>query len=262
MSRGTAVSLAGAALEPMFAYRDGALRTMQAAERTRSFRVDGQDRTAGPSAGPRPVAAGGRPGCAGRRVRRRRRAGRAGHRAVSALTAAVTRVPGIRTALRVGAERIATLLPAPAPDHAERDVVDRRGDVRRRRPRAGRGAPQRRQRLRVHRRFLALAAARAAHAAWSRGAMGPVEAFGLDLWRAAATRRGCGASAPLFILVAATPRCLRRTTLVRGLLGAGRLGAAAVAALRLVVVACGGQRRARSPARARSRRHVARRPRA
>ena len=108
MSRGTAVSLVGAALEPMFAFRDGALRTVRAAERMRSFRVDGRDRTALSIGGAEHLwLPAGRPAAArGERVRRRRRAGRATRlQAASALTAAVTRVPGVRTALRSAPSR-------------------------------------------------------------------------------------------------------------------------------------------------------------
>ena len=194
MSRGTAVSLAGAALEPMFAYRDGALRTVRAAERTSSFRVDGRDRTALSIGGAEHLwLPAGRPGLREVNVY----AGDAGPaalgvQAVSALTAAVTRVPGVRTALRVGAEQIAALLPAPAPGTtpgATSWIAAAASDG------GGRALAE------VHLSgvnayaftagFLAWAAARAAHAGVEpAGAIGPIEAFGLDLLARACDEAG------------------------------------------------------------------------
>ena len=117
MSRGTAVSLVGAALEP----------DVRVPRRRAADRAGGRARARLPRARPRPDGAvdrRGRAPVAARRPPGLREvnvyagdAGPAAHaaQAASALTAVATRVPGVRTALRLGAEQLAGLLPAPAP---------------------------------------------------------------------------------------------------------------------------------------------------
>jgi short subunit dehydrogenase-like uncharacterized protein len=190
LSRGTAASAVGAVLEPMFAFRDGKLRTARAGERRRSFRVDGREREAIsiggaehiglPRAYPRLREVGvylGVAGGAGRVVQ-----------AAGAAAAPVMRLPGVRWALRSGGERLAALLPAPAPGtpaDATSQIVAVAYD--------GAGRPL----AEVHlggvdgyaftAGFLAWAARRAAHDGVDGvGALGPLEAFGLE-----ALERGC-----------------------------------------------------------------------
>jgi len=190
VSRGTVVSLVGAALEPMFAFRDGALRTVRAAERTHSFHVAGRDRTA--------LSIGGAehftlppldPGLREVNVH----AGDFGPaayavQAASVLTAAVTRVPGVGAALRLAGEQAAALVPAPAPGSAPAGeswvaAVARDGSGRRIAEVRLRGGNP----YAFTAGFLAWAARRAAHAGVEpTGAVGPVEAYGLE-----ALERGC-----------------------------------------------------------------------
>jgi hypothetical protein len=190
LSRGTAASAVGALLEPMVAFRDGRLRDARAAERVRSFRVAGRERAAVsiggaehftlPAAYPRVREVNVYLGWAG-----------AAARAVQLVglgASAITRVPGVRGLLRVGGEQVAARLPAPAPGttpDATSWIVASAHD--------GSGGTL----AEVHLRgadgysftagFLAWAAARAAHAGVDRvGALGPIEAFGVE-----ALERGC-----------------------------------------------------------------------
>jgi short subunit dehydrogenase-like uncharacterized protein len=190
VSRGTAASLAGVALEPMFAFRDGRLRTVRAAERARTFRVAGRERAAVsvggaehftlPAAFPQLREVNVHLGSAGALAPAVQAAG---------LAAAVAgRVPGVRAAVRVGGELLAAQMPGPAPgttSGATSWVAAAAYDG------AGRTLAE------VHLRgadpyaftaaFLAWAAQRARRdGIGAAGAVGPVEAFGL-----AALERGC-----------------------------------------------------------------------
>jgi hypothetical protein len=190
LSRGTAASMVGVGLEPMFAFRAGRLRSVRAAERTRSFRVAGRARPAVsvggsehfslPAAFPRLREVNAYLGWSAGPPQGVQLAGR--------VTALATRVPGVRAALRFGGEQLAAWLPAPAPgttSGATSWIAAAAYD--------GAGRPL----SEVHLRggdpyaftagFLAWAAARAAHAGVpGTGAIGPLEAFGVET-----LERGC-----------------------------------------------------------------------
>jgi short subunit dehydrogenase-like uncharacterized protein len=188
VSRGTAASAVGVFLAPMFAFRDGRLRTVRAAERARTFRMAGRERAA--------VSIGGAehfslPAAfpALREVNVFLGVPNAeAVRAAAAASALVTRVPGMRTVLRAGGELVADRLPAPEPGSA-RGATSWIAAV----ACDGAGHPL----AEVHLRgadgyaftagFVAWAARRAAHAGVAaEGAVGPLAAFGL-----AALEAGC-----------------------------------------------------------------------
>ena len=183
--------MVGVVLEPMFAFRDGRLRPAAAAERARSFRVAGRARPAVSIGGAEHFSLPAAYPAAARGQRVPRLGGRPARRPCSspgAATSLATRVPGVRAALRFGGEQLAAWLPAPAPgttSGATSWIVAVAHD--------GAGAPL----AEVHLRggdpyaftagFLAWAASRAASAGVAgAGAVGPVEAFGLE-----ALERGC-----------------------------------------------------------------------
>ena len=104
-------------------------------------------------------------------------------------TSLATRVPGVRAALRFGGEQLAARLPAPAPGTTSgRDLADRRRGPRRRRASRWRrctcaaATPTRSRRASSPGRRAARRRAGVAGA----GAVGPLEAFGLE-----ALERGC-----------------------------------------------------------------------
>jgi short subunit dehydrogenase-like uncharacterized protein len=190
VSRGTAASAIGAVLEPMFAFRGGELHTVRAGERRRSFRVAGRRREG--------ISIGGAehltlPPAYSRLDEVNVFLGVAdgtalGLQAMGAAAASVLRLPGVRWALQIGGRQLAAMLPAPAPGtpaDARSRIVAVASDG------AGRALSE------VHlggvdgyaftAGFLAWAARRAAHAGIDGvGALGPLEAFGLE-----ALERGC-----------------------------------------------------------------------
>ena len=194
-SSGTMASGAGLLLEPGFAWRDGRLRRERTARRVRSFSIGGRDRLAVSYAGgehytlPRLAPALREVdvylGWFGRRSR--------AVQGLSAVGAPLARIPGVRQLTRVvtGPLRRRT---GQGPTEATR--------------RAGRSLvvaiatdDQGRERARVHlqgpdpytltARLLAWAATRAASGGLKgTGALGPVDAFGLDTLQAGATAAG------------------------------------------------------------------------
>jgi short subunit dehydrogenase-like uncharacterized protein len=192
LSRGTRASLAGIALERSFAFRDGGIRTVRSAERVRSFAVRGKPRPAIsvggvehftlPAAYPRlrevNVYLGWFAGLS--------RAIQAGSRA----SALITAVPGMRRALIAGGQKLGELAgPGPAPGTTP-------GTASRIAAAAyGPGGEQLAEvRLSGADAYdftagcLAWAARRAAHeGVAATGAVGPLEAFGLE-----ALEAGCG----------------------------------------------------------------------
>jgi short subunit dehydrogenase-like uncharacterized protein len=215
-SSGTLASGAGMALEPAFAWRDGRLRRERTARRLRTFRIGGRD-WLGVSYGgsehyalPR-LASGLRQvevylGWFGRRSR--------AVQAVSALAAPLARLPGTRPLARAGAGPQGPRRPRArgpggggggppgplsrrtgrGPDEAARSrgrtlVVAEAADER--------GRPLARVHLRgpdpytLTARLLAWGARRAAsHGLAATGALGPVDAFGLDALQAGAAEAG------------------------------------------------------------------------
>jgi short subunit dehydrogenase-like uncharacterized protein len=194
-SSGTLASGAGMALEPAFAWRDGRLRRERTARRLRTFRIGGRD-WLGVSYGgsehyalPR-LASGLRQvevylGWFGRRSR--------AVQAVSALAAPLARLPGTRPLARAAAGPLSRRT-GRGPDEAARSrgrtlVVAEAADER--------GRPLARVHLRgpdpytLTARLLAWGARRAAsHGLAATGALGPVDAFGLDALQAAAAEAG------------------------------------------------------------------------
>ena len=191
-STGTRASLVGASLDDSHAFRDGALRDgahrPSACARSRSrarsaprVSVGGAEHLGAP--GRVSAAAGGQrlPRLV-RPVRAADAGGRAGRLGRHA-------VPGVREALTVRRRAAGGAGRGPRGRHdARRRVVDRGAGVRRRRRAARRGPPHRRQLVRVHRRLHRLGGARrgAAERVKGAGALGPVEAFGLE-----ELERGC-----------------------------------------------------------------------
>jgi short subunit dehydrogenase-like uncharacterized protein len=194
-SSGTLASGAGMALEPGFAWRDGRLRPERTARRLRAFRVGGRE-WLGVSYGgsehwalPR-VAPGLRQvevylGWFGRRSRI--------VQAASAVAAPVARLPGARSLARAAAGPLARRT-GQGPDAAARArgrslVVAEASDEH--------GRPLARIHLRgpdpytLTARLLAWGARRAAsHGLAATGALGPVDAFGLDALQAGAAEAG------------------------------------------------------------------------
>jgi short subunit dehydrogenase-like uncharacterized protein len=194
-SSGTLASGAGMALEPAFAWRDGRLRRERTARRLRTFRIGGRD-WLGVSYGgsehyalPR-LASGLRQvevylGWFGRRSR--------AVQAVSALAAPLARLPGTRPLARAAAGPLSRRT-GRGPDEAARSrgrtlVVAEAADER--------GRPLARVHLRgpdpytLTARLLAWGARRAAsHGLAATGALGPVDAFGLDALQAGAAEAG------------------------------------------------------------------------
>lgn len=190
LSEGTRESLVGAALGANFAYRGGRLVDERAAARVRSFHVKGRERTGVsiggaehftiPRAHPRVRDVGVYMGSFGPLARALQ---------VTTLAGVVAgRVPGVRATLRAAGERGSRLVGSPAPGTTPGGltwVAATAYDAQ--------GLPL----AEVHlsgvdayeftARFLAWAARRAASAGvQGTGALGPVEAFGLD-----ALERGC-----------------------------------------------------------------------
>jgi short subunit dehydrogenase-like uncharacterized protein len=199
LSRGTKASLAGVAVDRSFAYRGGRVQTVRSAERVRGFSVRGRQRPAIsvggaehftlPAAYPQlrevNVYLGWFAGLS--------RAVQAGSR----VTAGVMQLPGMRTLVERGGGRLATLSgPGPAPGttpgtHSHIAAIAYDGD----------GAPL----AEVHvagadaydftARFLAWAARRAAHdGVATTGAVGPLEAFGLEALEAGCAEAGLSRS--------------------------------------------------------------------
>jgi short subunit dehydrogenase-like uncharacterized protein len=188
LSPGTRLSLVGAALADHFAFRDGRLRTTRVAERTRSFEVRGRPRPALSVGGAEhftlpPVHPGlrevnvylGSPGPLARPVQ-----------AASLAGSVATRFPGVRGVLQHAGERVASAVGGDDPDDAGvSGAVATAHDAA--------GATLAQVELEgdsgyaFTAGFLAWAARRAAGAGISgTGALGPVEAFGLD-----ELERGC-----------------------------------------------------------------------
>ena len=181
LSPGTRLSVVGAALNDQYAYRDGRLRTVRGAERLRSFHAKGRDRVA--------MSVGGAehftlPAVFGqlREVNVFLGTGPMARpaQATTLVSSVATRLPGVRSVLQAAGERIAGALGG---DDVDDDGVswitatahDASGE----------------QLAEVHLSggpvysftagFLAWAARRAAGAGVNgTGALGPVEAFGLD----------------------------------------------------------------------------------
>jgi short subunit dehydrogenase-like uncharacterized protein len=200
-SSGTLASGAGLLLEPGFAWRAGRLRRERTARRLRSFRVGGRDRLGVSYAGsehyalPR-FAPGLRDvdvylGWFGRRSR--------AVQAVAAVGAPLSRLPGVRPLARAAAGPLGRRTgrgPGEAARRAGRSLVlaiaaDDHG----------------RELARVHlqgpdpytltARLLAWAATRAARGALEgTGALGPVDAFGLEALQAGAATAGLDRTAP------------------------------------------------------------------
>ena len=200
-SSGTRASGAGLLLEPGFAWRDGRLRRERTARRVRSFPIGGRDRLAVSYAGsehytlPR-LTPGLRQvdvylGWFGRRSR--------AVQAFSALGAPLARLPGVRPLSRAAAGPLGRRT-GQGPDEATR--------------RASRSLvvaiatdDQDQERARVHlqgpdpytltARLLAWAATHAAdNGLKGTGALGPVDAFGLDTLQAGATTAGLERTEP------------------------------------------------------------------
>lgn len=193
-SAGTKRSAVGVTLDPSFAFRDGRLRSAVTGRRVRSFPVAGRERPALsiggaehfglPAAYPRLREVNVHLGWFGPLARPLQ--------AASLATAAVTRVPGARRALRAAGERLVALTPDPRPGEASparswiaAEALDAAG-----RPLAAvalTGAEP----YAFTAAFLAWAAQRAAHEGTARtGAAGPVEAFGLESLEAACRDAG------------------------------------------------------------------------
>jgi short subunit dehydrogenase-like uncharacterized protein len=200
-SSGTMASGAGLLLEPGFAWRDGRLRRERTARRVRSFPIGGRDRLAVSYAGsehytlPR-LAPGLRQvdvylGWFGRRSR--------AVQAVSAVGAPLSRLPGVRPLARAATGPLGRRTgrgPTEATRQAGRSLVvaiaaDDHG----------------RELAQVHlqgpdpytltARLLAWAATRAARGALKgTGALGPVDAFGLEALQAGAATAGLDRTAP------------------------------------------------------------------
>jgi short subunit dehydrogenase-like uncharacterized protein len=194
-SSGTLASGAGLLLEPGFAWRAGRLRRERTARRVRSLRVGGRDRLAVSYAGsehyalPR-LAPGLREvevylGWFGRRSR--------AVQAVSAVGAPLSHLPGVRPLARAATGPLGRRTgrgPAEATRRAGRSLI------------VAIAADDHRQELaRVHLQgpdpytlTARLLAWGATHAAWGglkgSGALGPVEAFGLEALQAGATTAG------------------------------------------------------------------------
>jgi short subunit dehydrogenase-like uncharacterized protein len=188
LSRGTRLSLVGAALADHFAFRDGRLRTTRAAERMRSFDVRGRARPALSVGGAEhftlpPVHAGlrevnvymGWVGPLARPVQ-----------AASVVGSVATRVPGVRGVLQGAGERLAGAVGVDDPDTEGLSWVaatahDAAGATLAQVELSGDSGYV------FTAGFLAWAARRAAGAGVAgTGALGPVEAFGLE-----ELERGC-----------------------------------------------------------------------
>jgi short subunit dehydrogenase-like uncharacterized protein len=200
-SSGTTASGAGLLLEPGFAWRGGRLRRERLARRVRAFPIGGRD-WLGVSYGgsehyalPR-LAPGLREvevylGWFGRRSR--------AVRAASALGAPLTRLPGTRTLAQAAAGRLARRT-GQGPDEAARRrcgslIVALASDAE------GRELAQVRLRgpdpYTLTARLLAWGARRAAgHGLAATGALGPVDAFGLEALQAGAAEAGLERDAP------------------------------------------------------------------
>jgi short subunit dehydrogenase-like uncharacterized protein len=193
LSAGTRASAVGIGLGEGHAFRDGRLVAARFAERVRTFPVDGRPREGVaigaaehftlPAAYPRLREVNVHLGGFGPLARPLRAATLAG--------SLVTRVPGVHGALRLAGERVAGLAPGPA---AGRAPGGRSWVAAEARDAAGRPLAE------VHlsgadpytftAAFLAWSARRAARAGMrGTGALGPVEALGLD-----ALREGCEAA--------------------------------------------------------------------
>jgi short subunit dehydrogenase-like uncharacterized protein len=194
LSAGTKETLVGVTLTDGHAFRDGRIVTVRSAERVRSFPVAGRDRAA--------ISVGGAehfslpavyPGLREVNVY----LGWFGPlarplQALSLGTELLTRLPGMREALRVGGERLVALTGAPESSEGSTarswiaaEALDASGrplasvTLSGAEPYAFTGA------------LLAWAARRAAHQGVNgSGALGPVEAFGLDALREGVERSG------------------------------------------------------------------------
>jgi short subunit dehydrogenase-like uncharacterized protein len=186
LSAGTKRSLAGAMLEAGFAFRAGGLRTALAAERVRSFPVKGRKRGAIsvggaehftlPAAYPRLREVNVYFGAPGPLARPAQAATLAGSFAL--------RIPGMRPAVQFAGDRLAGLLRAPEPGTTPdgltwvvAEVYDDAGE------RLAAVHLSGAEPYTFTSRFLAWAARRAAAEATrpGAGALGPIEAFGLDV---------------------------------------------------------------------------------
>jgi short subunit dehydrogenase-like uncharacterized protein len=190
LSRGTRASLAGVTFEQGFAFRGGRIQPVRSAERVRDFTVRGKSRpgiSVGgaehfslPAAYPRLQEVNVYLGWFAGLTRAVQVSSRVG--------ALVTRVPGVRRALLIGGEQLAGLGAGPAPGTTPGGLSWIAAAA------YGAGGEQLAE---VHLSgadgyaftagFLAWAARRAAHeGVRAQGAIGPLEAFGLE-----AVQRGC-----------------------------------------------------------------------
>jgi len=176
MSAGTAESAVGIALAPSHAFRDGALREVRTAERVRTFRVGGRERAAVsiggaehftlPAAYPRLREVNVHLGGLGPLARPLQ--------AATLATALAGRVPGVRGALRAAGERVAALVPAPGDGGGSRVVAEALDASGRRLAEVVLAGVEP---YAFTAGFLAWAACRPPPAP---GALGPLEAFGLE----------------------------------------------------------------------------------
>jgi hypothetical protein len=194
MSAGTKASAVGIVLEPSHTFRDGRLQATRSGERLRSFTVSDRPRPALsigaaehfslPAAYPRLREVNVHLGWFGPLARPLQ--------AASLATGLVTRLPGARGVLRAAGERLVALTDSPAPGETgdslswiAAEALDAGG-----RPLAEvhlSGADP----YRYTGDFLAWSARRAAHdGIHGTGALGPVEAYGLDALRLGSAEAG------------------------------------------------------------------------
>ncbi len=195
LSSGTKASLAGVATDRGFAYRGGRVQTVRSAERVRAFSVRGKDRPAIsvggvehftlPAAYPQLREVNVYLGWFGPLAR----AAQAG----SAVSAGITRIPGVRRLMARGAERLAHMGgPGPEPgttpgthSYIAAIAYDRAGEPLAEVHVAGVDAYD------FTARFLAWAARRAAdEGVAATGAVGPLEAFGPEALEAGCAEAG------------------------------------------------------------------------
>jgi short subunit dehydrogenase-like uncharacterized protein len=194
LSAGTKASGVGIMVDPSYTFRDGRIQGARGSQRLRTFDVKGKARPALsmgaaehyslPAAYPRLREVNVHLGWFGPLARPMQ--------AMSLATSAITRLPGARRALRAGGERLVGMTKSPAPGETSgamswiaAEALDAGGTVLAAAHVAGADP------YRYTGDFLAWAARRAAHhGVQGTGALGPLEAFGLEQLEAGCREAG------------------------------------------------------------------------
>jgi short subunit dehydrogenase-like uncharacterized protein len=196
MSAGTKASAVGVVLDPAHTFRDGRLQAVRSGERLRSFEVGRPPARSRPALSIGAAEHFGLPAAYPRLQEVNVHLGWFGPlarpmQAASLVTGAIARLPGARRALRAAGERLAGLTSSPAPGETSgalswiaAEALDAAGRPLARVDLSGADP------YRYTGGFLAWAARRAAQGLLEGGgALGPVQAFGLD-----ALEEGCAAA--------------------------------------------------------------------